>query len=218
MGIDRAKEMMKEKPGCHIWAGNDKDYFVNEMSERHIKNCIRILERNRVKCETDIGDIPEEYKVPLNNPLMWNLPSGDLAALEVETAMLNRLEDEAFYLADMETNNHGYEYDNIHDAGQFAYVHAAWQKALKKLDFVEKWIEIFCMELHHRGADVSKEKRMARCSYYGKKPNGRNHSGWGCNRGEVCKCERVSAKELAFFSENSDKEYDKFYCGCFGWE
>ena len=62
------------------------------------------------------------------------------------------------------------------------------------------------------------EGRMARCSYYGKRPSGRNHEGDNCKRGEICKCEKPSNSNLAFFTGHPDKDYDEFYCGCWGWD
>lgn len=61
------------------------------------------------------------------------------------------------------------------------------------------------------------ENRMARCSYYGRTPKGTNHSSETCKRGEICKCEKPSDVELAFFGQRVG-EYDEYYCGCFGWE
>ncbi len=60
--------------------------------------------------------------------------------------------------------------------------------------------------------------RKARCSYYGTSPKGRNYEGESCKRGEVCKCERDSSEELAFFEYCLGKDFDKYYCGCWGWD
>jgi hypothetical protein len=46
--------------------------------------------------------------------------------------------------------------------------------------------------------------RRAKCSYnnpYGK-----------------CKSEITSSLELAFFEHQPDQEYDRYYCGCWGWD
>jgi len=62
-------------------------------------------------------------------------------------------------------------------------------------------------------------KRKARCSYYGTRPTGRNHSSnYGCHRGETCMCEQPSKTNLPFFEHKPDKDYDEFYCGCWGWD
>ena len=61
--------------------------------------------------------------------------------------------------------------------------------------------------------------RMARCNYFGKIPSGSNHSSnYGCKRGEHCMCQQPSSLDLPFFSINNTKEFDEFYCGCWGWE
>lgn len=61
--------------------------------------------------------------------------------------------------------------------------------------------------------------RRARCTYYGSVPSGRNHeSNYGCKRGECCLCERPSIEKLPFFEHCPDQEFDRFYCGCWGWD
>jgi hypothetical protein len=61
--------------------------------------------------------------------------------------------------------------------------------------------------------------RMARCVYYGSRAEGRNmECGRGCKRGQPCQCERPSSLDLAFFEHTPDLAYDKFYCGCWGWD
>lgn len=57
--------------------------------------------------------------------------------------------------------------------------------------------------------------RKARCSYYNSM-GGRNNEG-PC-RGKTCKCEKDSSPNLAFFEYLPNKEFDMFYCGCFGWD
>lgn len=59
--------------------------------------------------------------------------------------------------------------------------------------------------------------RVARCSYYGSTPSGRNHSG-PCKRGEPCHCEKPSSPDLAFFEYRPAEDTDRFYCGCWGWD
>jgi hypothetical protein len=82
---------------------------------------------------------------------------------------------------------------------------------------------------------MSEEKRMARCSYYGSRNITKNQrfANVECpvcrelqkayERGErtqsqVCKCERPSSESLAFFEAKPEEEYDRFYCGCYGWD
>jgi hypothetical protein len=65
----------------------------------------------------------------------------------------------------------------------------------------------------------SLEDRVARCAYYGTLPNGRNHeSNYDCKRGERCLCERPSSPDLPFFYHRPEREFDEFYCGCWGWD
>ena len=67
------------------------------------------------------------------------------------------------------------------------------------------------------GADIIEEKpidltgRKARCSYYGKTFT---HRG----RKVTCTGEVDSKVSLAFFEHCPNKEYDNYYCGCFGWD
>lgn len=51
------------------------------------------------------------------------------------------------------------------------------------------------------------EGRRARCSYFGT-----SHDG------VVCKGEEPSTPRLAFFEHCADGEFDRFYCGCWGWD
>jgi len=61
--------------------------------------------------------------------------------------------------------------------------------------------------------------RRARCAHYGSTPKGRNHeSNYGCRRGEPCLCQKDSSPDLAFFEHKPKERYDRFYCGCWGWE
>ena len=72
-----------------------------------------------------------------------------------------------------------------------------------------KPICVICIGLDERATIVDEsitdeilKDRKARCSYYGSK----------------CTSEQPSSLNLAFFSHQPDKEYDKFYCGCYGWD
>jgi hypothetical protein len=61
--------------------------------------------------------------------------------------------------------------------------------------------------------------RMAKCSYYGSIPSGRNHSSnYGCEYGKPCLCKQPSSTDLPFFTQHPDREFDEFYCGCWGWD
>lgn len=63
-------------------------------------------------------------------------------------------------------------------------------------------------------AAPSLEGRRARCSY--------NHDGRGCpttrHGGGCCTSDRASDYGLAFFELQLDEEFDRFYCGCWGWD
>lgn len=50
--------------------------------------------------------------------------------------------------------------------------------------------------------EPKKGTRMARCGYY-----------------KRCKSERPSSEKanLAFFKATPDRDYDDYYCGCYGW-
>lgn len=77
-------------------------------------------------------------------------------------------------------------------------------------------------------------ERMARCSYYGSsnivdlKRKFKFACNYDCDKtiaegGRHCKCERPSSDNekghgLPFFEACPDKPYDKFYCGCWGWD
>lgn len=61
--------------------------------------------------------------------------------------------------------------------------------------------------------------RLARCSYFNSVSTGRNHeSNYNCKRGEKCLCEVSSDTSLPFFSWTPLKDFDEFYCGCWGWD
>lgn len=55
--------------------------------------------------------------------------------------------------------------------------------------------------------------RIARCSYFGKRATGRN------GHGQICKSEAPSdSPNLAFFAHRPERQFDEFYCGCWGWD
>lgn len=67
--------------------------------------------------------------------------------------------------------------------------------------------------------------RKARCDQWGEIPGGENHSPLNpskCRRGEPCMCEEPSEKALAgglpFFSHLPHATFDRYYCGCRGFE
>ena len=48
--------------------------------------------------------------------------------------------------------------------------------------------------------------RRARCSYRKRRD------------GELCTAEEDSSPNLAFFAHRPNKDFDEFYCGCWGWD
>jgi hypothetical protein len=65
-----------------------------------------------------------------------------------------------------------------------------------------------CLEPAASAPDLT--GRRARCSYYGAaSPH---------MRGRRCASEQPSSLELAFFVHHPDREFDEFYCGCWGWD
>jgi hypothetical protein len=61
--------------------------------------------------------------------------------------------------------------------------------------------------------------RKARCTYYGKRTGRMNECNYGESHESICHCEQPSSLEqLAFFTYEPDKPYDRFYCGCHGWD
>ena len=52
----------------------------------------------------------------------------------------------------------------------------------------------------------SLEGRTAKCSYSRRRD------------GSPCTSEKPSDPSLPFFSHEKDKEHDRFYCGCWGWD
>lgn len=72
--------------------------------------------------------------------------------------------------------------------------------------------------------------RLARCNRYGSRTRRTGRAATHCECREcakaidreinlgVCQCERPSSPDLAFFQARPDREFDEFYCGCFGWD
>lgn len=67
--------------------------------------------------------------------------------------------------------------------------------------------------------------REARCFYYGKKNSGRQYGPiypkkrtGDCGHHAICTCSASSSPSLPFFEYLPDKPYDKYYCGCWGWD
>lgn len=60
--------------------------------------------------------------------------------------------------------------------------------------------------------------RKARCGYYGGTGAASRHKHEGPCRGGQCLCEMDSSPHLAFFEHLPDKEFDRYYCGCWGWD
>lgn len=76
-------------------------------------------------------------------------------------------------------------------------------------------------------AALSTTSRRARCESHGKRSGpqsgyGRNESNHGCDRKPICDCEEPSSKaadeRLAFFRSIPTEPFDRFYCGCHGWD
>lgn len=59
------------------------------------------------------------------------------------------------------------------------------------------------------------EGRRARCRDYGS--GSPSCTRWSCGD-RVCRCERPSSPALPFFQYHPDREFDSFYCGCWGWD
>lgn len=59
--------------------------------------------------------------------------------------------------------------------------------------------------------------RLARCDEFGNKIGGKFKN--GCDKCKtICACELPSDPKLAFFKAQPDQEFDKYYCGCHGWD
>lgn len=62
--------------------------------------------------------------------------------------------------------------------------------------------------------------RTARCTYYGKGV-GRHDERPSSERAKsphACKSEAPSSTSLAFFEHKPSEPFDRYYCGCFGWD
>lgn len=62
--------------------------------------------------------------------------------------------------------------------------------------------------------------RLARCTYYGSHNPNHGHGPiyGGCECKGYCHCETASAPELPFFRPEPEADFDRFYCGCKGWD
>jgi len=65
--------------------------------------------------------------------------------------------------------------------------------------------------------------RKAKCTYYGQPVGMKNETYFPKlmtqrNGRNCCGSIVESDMTLPFFSSHPDKEYDEFYCGCFGWD
>ncbi len=61
-------------------------------------------------------------------------------------------------------------------------------------------------------------ERKARCMYYGMTSPKWSESNYGTKPLEPCSAEVLSDEELPFFEKLESREFDRFYCGCRGWE
>jgi len=96
-------------------------------------------------------------------------------------------------------------------------------QAIKDKD-IAKPVCVICFGIN-KGADeidtsyVIPEGRRARCLYYGEREGSRGEGPCHSQSDRVCRCEKSSSLDLAFFERQPDKEFDGFYCGCaFGWD
>ena len=67
---------------------------------------------------------------------------------------------------------------------------------------------VICFCLEQAETQPNLEGRKARCSYQ-KKRDGSSHTD-----DEL----KPSSLDLTFFSHHPDREFDEFYCGCWGWD
>lgn len=67
-----------------------------------------------------------------------------------------------------------------------------------------------CTEVADEQPDLT--GRKARCSYYGCGVK------YGNRKDGKCHSEVDSSIGLPFFEYRPDAEYDKYYCGCWGWD
>ena len=61
------------------------------------------------------------------------------------------------------------------------------------------------------------EGRIALCTYKGCKSNKRKSTHYG-DYGDDGRSRAPSSPDLPFFVHKPTKEFDEFYCGCFGWD
>ena len=77
-----------------------------------------------------------------------------------------------------------------------------------------------CLEVAERPPDLS--ARKARCAYHGSTLTPRRYRNNECNYGGCkagkCTCEQPSSAKLPFFEHKPSENFDKFYCGCHGWD
>jgi hypothetical protein len=78
-----------------------------------------------------------------------------------------------------------------------------------------------CIEVATNPPDLS--ARLARCTYYGRRTSlnarhSRNECNYGQDKAAVCTCEQPSSPKLPFFESKPSEQFDKFYCGCMGWD
>jgi hypothetical protein len=78
-----------------------------------------------------------------------------------------------------------------------------------------------CTEVAPAGPDLT--GRKARCAYYGKSTAlkarySRNECNYGQEKAPACTCEQPSSSKLPFFEYQGALKFDKFYCGCQGWD
>lgn len=62
--------------------------------------------------------------------------------------------------------------------------------------------------------------RAARCHYYGHRARGfgKCESNYGTKPNQPCDAQRPSSPGLPFFESRPSEEFDRFYCGCHGWD
>lgn len=79
-----------------------------------------------------------------------------------------------------------------------------------------------CTEIAASKPDLT--SRKARCAYYGGRTakrgsyGGGNECNYGQDRAPICTCEQPSSSQLPFFEHKAAEPFDKFYCGCHGWD
>lgn len=90
-------------------------------------------------------------------------------------------------------------------------------RVLKDGTRVHSCIICMCTDVANEQTDLT--GRMAKCAYYGN-PVGRNNETHYPNlmKGKCCGSIVPSSPNLPFFKSEPTKEYDEFYCGCYGWD